>query len=136
MMITGPLLAWIQKLLVQHFTFEVEKLFTKVTIFTPVFRLLLVMLFTNLQIIVEVIRDICLLLRQRNWFISERRRFSAPLHPASCIKRITHERGCAHFAEIFAKFWENVLDSFSCFYIEIVYSIQTSLFVAPTRSIV
>ena len=43
MMMTGPLLTWIQKLIVQHFTLEVKILFTKVTTFTPVFRLLLVM---------------------------------------------------------------------------------------------
>ena len=48
--------------------------------------------------------------------------------------QITHiqvqkcNQGCAHFAENFAKlyrapdFTENVLDSFSCFYIEIAYS--------------
>ena len=40
---TGPLLAWIQKLTVQHFTLKIENLFTKVTTFTHVFRLLLVM---------------------------------------------------------------------------------------------
>ena len=44
MMMTGPSLAWIQKFAVQHFTLEVENLLTKATIFTPVFRLLLVMM--------------------------------------------------------------------------------------------
>ena len=44
MMMTGPLVAWVQKLAVQHFTLEVENLFTKATTFTPVFfSLLLVM---------------------------------------------------------------------------------------------
>ena len=43
MMMTGPLLAWIQKLAVQHFTLEVQNVFTKATTFTPIFRLLLVM---------------------------------------------------------------------------------------------
>ena len=42
-MMIGPLLAWIQKLAVEHFTLETYNLFTKSTIFTPVFRLLLVM---------------------------------------------------------------------------------------------
>ena len=40
MMMTGSLLTWIQKLAVQHFTFEVQNLFTEVTTFTPVLRLL------------------------------------------------------------------------------------------------
>ena len=40
---SGPLLARSQKMAVQHFTLEVECLFTKATTFTPVFRLLLVM---------------------------------------------------------------------------------------------
>ena len=40
---TGSLLAWIQKLAVQHFTLEVKDLFTKATTFTPVFLLLLAM---------------------------------------------------------------------------------------------
>ena len=44
MMMTGPLLAWIQKLTVQHFTLEVENLFNKPKTFTPVCRWLLVML--------------------------------------------------------------------------------------------
>ena len=42
MMMTGSLLAWIQILAVQHFTFEVLNIFTKATTFTPVFPLLLV----------------------------------------------------------------------------------------------
>ena len=41
---SGPYLARSQKLAVQHFTLEVNNLFTKATIFIPVFRLLLVML--------------------------------------------------------------------------------------------
>ena len=44
MMMSGPYLARSQKLAVQHFTLEVNNLFTKATIFIPVFRLLLVML--------------------------------------------------------------------------------------------
>ena len=43
MMMTGPLLAWMQKMSVHRSTLEVKNLFTKVTTFTPVFRLLLVM---------------------------------------------------------------------------------------------
>ena len=43
MIMDGPLLAWIQKLAVQHFTLQVCNLFTKATVFTPIFRLLLVM---------------------------------------------------------------------------------------------
>ena len=43
MMMTGPLLAWTQKLVVQHFTLEALNLFTKAKTFTPVFRLLPVM---------------------------------------------------------------------------------------------
>ena len=43
MMVTGPLLAWMQKLAVQHFTLEVENLFTQATTFTHLFQLLLVM---------------------------------------------------------------------------------------------
>ena len=35
------LLAWMQKLSAQHFTVEVQNLFTKATTFTPIFRLLL-----------------------------------------------------------------------------------------------
>ena len=50
-MITGPLLAWKEKLVVQHFTLEVSNLFTKATTFTPVFRLFLVMF--NLYEIVQ-----------------------------------------------------------------------------------
>ena len=46
MMITGPLLAWIQKLGVQHFTLEVY-LFTKATTLTPIFRLLLAKFHVN-----------------------------------------------------------------------------------------
>ena len=49
MMMTGPLLAWIQKLAVKHFALEVQNLFTKATTFTPVFRLLLVMTETNFR---------------------------------------------------------------------------------------
>ena len=41
---SGPSLARPQKLDVQHFTLEVQNLFTKATTFIPVFRLLLVML--------------------------------------------------------------------------------------------
>ena len=40
MMMTGPLLAWIQELAVQHFTLEVSNLFIKL----QHFRLLLVMI--------------------------------------------------------------------------------------------
>ena len=43
MTMTGPLLAAVQKLRVQNFTLEVSNLFNIVTIFTPVFRLLLLM---------------------------------------------------------------------------------------------
>ena len=43
MKMTGPLLAWMQKLVVQHLILEVQNLFTKVTAFTPIFLLLLVM---------------------------------------------------------------------------------------------
>ena len=43
MVMTEPLLAWIQKLAVQNFTLEFYNLFTKAMTFTPVFRLLLVM---------------------------------------------------------------------------------------------
>ena len=42
-MMTGPFLACIHKLAVQHFTHEVYNLFTKATTLTPIFRLLLVM---------------------------------------------------------------------------------------------
>ena len=42
-MMTVPLLAWIQKLTVQHFTLDVENLFNKPKTFTPVCRWLLVM---------------------------------------------------------------------------------------------
>ena len=38
-MISGLLLAWIQKLAVQHFTPEAYNLFTKTTKFTPVFSI-------------------------------------------------------------------------------------------------
>ena len=41
---TGTLLAWTQKLALEHFTLEILNLFTKVTTFTPVFRWLLVMI--------------------------------------------------------------------------------------------
>ena len=58
MIITGPLLAWIQKLAVQHFTLQAQNIFTKATTFTPVFRLLLLMIRVqatglNLQVIVS-----------------------------------------------------------------------------------
>ena len=43
-MMTGHLLAWVQKLAVQHFTLEVKNLLTKAATFTPVFRLLLMAL--------------------------------------------------------------------------------------------
>ena len=41
---TGHSLAWILKLVVQHFTLEVQNLFNNPTIFTPICRWLLVML--------------------------------------------------------------------------------------------
>ena len=43
MMMTGRLLAWVQKMEGQHFTLQVKNLFTETITFTPVFRLLLVM---------------------------------------------------------------------------------------------
>ena len=43
-MMTGPLLAWIQKITVQHFTLEVENPFNKPKTFTPVCRWLIVMI--------------------------------------------------------------------------------------------
>ena len=46
---TGPLLARIQKLVVKHFTLEIQNLFTKATTFTPIFWLLLVMLESYLE---------------------------------------------------------------------------------------
>ena len=43
MMMTGSILARIQKLAVQHFTLEVQNLFAKATTFARDFRLLLAM---------------------------------------------------------------------------------------------
>ena len=37
---TGPLLAWIQKVTVQNFTLEVQNVFTKATTFTHIFQML------------------------------------------------------------------------------------------------
>ena len=56
---TGPLLAWTQKFAVQHFTLKVQNLFTKATIFTSVFRLLLVMLVTHILRIFDFLAYLC-----------------------------------------------------------------------------
>ena len=56
MMMTGLLLAWIQKkMTVQHFTLEVENLFNKPKTFAPVFRCLLVMLTTKNEGIMDYV---------------------------------------------------------------------------------
>ena len=50
-MMTGSLLACIQKLTVQHFTLEVKNLFPKTITSIPVFQLLLVMLLLTMEAI-------------------------------------------------------------------------------------